>query len=88
MNSKTLVKRGFEKEWLQFSESNKGNLIKKLPIDKGVYVIKFKKEFCRFKEKSDIVYIGSTKCNGGLKKRISLYFYSDAEFNVQVQHKS
>jgi excinuclease UvrABC nuclease subunit len=45
-----------------------------LPRHNGVYVIIYKKQFGRFKGKSDIVYIGSASGNSNLKTRISQYF--------------
>lgn len=74
MNSNSLKKYGFKK-WRSFNMNNKRRILDILPYSRGVYVIKNKGTFGRFKGKSDIIYIGSSiSKNDGLRGRISFYF--------------
>ncbi len=74
----------------EFSLRNESRLLESLPKEKGVYAIKFKKNFCRFKGKSDIMYFGSTTNeNGGLRTRIRFYFHPQKgqETNIRMHEK-
>lgn len=59
-------------KWLKFNEQ----ILPKVPKKKGVYVIRLenKKNFGRLKGQSDVLYIGKTEAQNGLKQRISFYF--------------
>jgi len=74
MNSKNLRVLGFH-EWFEFSIKNADRLLHWLPREKGVYVIRYKNHFGRFKGKSDIMYLGSSvEENDGLRRRIRFFF--------------
>lgn len=87
MTSKDLAKYGFM-TWHEFSMQNKTGLLQILPRQKGVYVIRYKKSFGRFKGKSDIVYFGSSINKiGGLRKRIWSYFSPGKTFGMRRKKK-
>ena len=49
-----------------------------LPMEPGIYVFRFRKEFPRLRGETDILYIGSTRDNGVLHDAIARYLVSDA----------
>lgn len=89
MNSKSIKEFG-PMTWEEFSLKNESRLLEKLPLKKGVYAIKFRKNFGRFSKKSDIMYFGSTKDkNGGLRRRIRFYFHPGGtqETSIRIHNK-
>ena len=75
MNSKDVRRYGFDK-WHEFSIRNEHRLLRSVPQEKGVYVIKYEHHFGRFKGKSDIMYFGSSQDEkGGLRRRIRFFFH-------------
>jgi hypothetical protein len=65
-------RRGFS-DWHPFDKRS----IKSAPQQIGVYIIRKAEGQCfgRLRGESDILYIGSTKSEGGLKKRLQHYFH-------------
>ena len=75
MNSKSLRSHGF-RSWYEFSIRNEDRLLRSVPREKGVYVIKYERQFERFKGKSDIMYFGSSEDKKhGLRRRIRFFFH-------------
>ena len=75
MNSKSLRGDGFG-PWYEFSIPNEDKLLRSVPREKGVYVIKYKRSFGRFLGKSDIMYFGSSEeKKRGLRGRIRSFFH-------------
>lgn len=58
-------------EWKNFNKDN----IEKAPSKQGVYILRKNggQSFGRLKGKSDLLYIGSTEANNGLKQRLKQY---------------
>lgn len=71
MISGSLKKYGF-RNWYKFTIDKEKDILNILPYDKGVYVIKNKIIFGRFRGKSGILYIGSSI--DALNSRIRFYF--------------
>ena len=75
MNSKDVRRYGFDK-WHEFSIRNEHRLLRSVPQEKGVYVIKYERHFGRFRGKSDIMYFGSSEDKKhGLRRRIRFFFH-------------
>jgi hypothetical protein len=73
MTSHELADEGFD-TWYAFSLQTEQQVLEALPDDAtGVYVIRDKRKFGRYRGESDIVYVGCAP-KQDLKKRISLYF--------------
>jgi excinuclease UvrABC nuclease subunit len=72
MNSSQLTQKGFS-EWIPFTEEN----VEKAPRKPGVYILRKAHGlvFGRLRGKSDILYIGSTEAQSGLKHRLKQYFH-------------
>lgn len=72
MDSKQLKQRGFI-GWFPFNE----NVIANAPGQLGVYVLRraYGKRFGRLRGKSDILYIGSTEAEKGLRQRLRQYLH-------------
>lgn len=60
-------------EWFPFSE----DYIKNAPQQHGIYIIRMAngQRFGRLNGESDILYIGCTRCRGGLRQRLFQYFH-------------
>jgi hypothetical protein len=59
-------------KWHPFNKET----VKDAPVQHGIYIFRIaqSKRFGRLKGESDILYIGSTKCNRGLRGRLEQYF--------------
>ena len=74
MDSNMIVRYGF-KQWHLFSLRNKRPLLLQAGDNLGVYVIRHGSGgFGRLQGSSDILYIGKTTGQGGMKARIYPYF--------------
>lgn len=75
MNSKDVRRDGFG-PWYEFSIRNERGLLDLIPQKTGVYVIRYKSYFGRFRGKSDIMYFGSSEDKKhGLRRRIRFFFH-------------
>jgi hypothetical protein len=59
---------------MPFNRLGKAELLRKVPSQFGVYVVRATKAVKRIRGESDIVYIGSACNQNGLRGRISQYF--------------
>lgn len=73
MTTSDLQKEGFV-AWMAFNGSEKAELLRKVPSQFGVYVVRATKAVKRIRGESDVVYIGSACNQNGLRGRISQYF--------------
>lgn len=73
MTTSDLEKEGFV-AWMAFNRLGKAELLRKVPSQFGVYVVRATKEIKRIRGESDIVYIGSACNQNHLRGRISQYF--------------
>jgi hypothetical protein len=73
MTTSDLEKEGFL-HWTAFNRLGKAELLRKVPSQFSVYVIRATKAIKRIHGEFDIVYIGSACNQNGLRGRISQYF--------------
>jgi hypothetical protein len=60
--------------WIAFNRLGKAELLRYVPSQFGVYVVRATKTVKRIRGESDIMYIGSACNQNGLRGRISQYF--------------
>lgn len=73
MTAKTFSSDGFN-TWLKFNGRSKAELMKELPRDYGVYVIRRIHSIRRARGDSDIIYVGFACNENGLRGRVGQYF--------------
>jgi len=74
MNNEDLKSFGFAR-WIGFSLLEESVVLENLPKHIGVYAIRDKTGFGRYRGTSDLVYFGSAINQNGLRQRIRLYFH-------------
>ena len=74
-------------DWQRFSVKDQKRVLHSLPKKEGIYAIRYRKLFCRFKGKSDIMYLGSSmNKTSGLQGRIRFFFkpYKEQKTSLRI----
>lgn len=73
MDSKSIAHYGFN-QWYSFGLETKQSVLRLAGSSPGVYVIQHKGNLGRLRGSADILYIGKTTGQNGMKARINAYF--------------
>jgi len=75
------------KGWFAFSLESEPELLRQLPVSKGIYIIKFESTQSRKNGTSDIAYIGKAGNQDGIKHRIRQYFHPGWDNKTNIRMK-